>query len=165
MHRRLLTPVVAVEQGDRRLAELGEELRGIRAPRQHWLLRQATLQVQAHLANGEELPHELIEVGDDARLGHGFELMPRPDEGDVFLFGLLERNDDGAWAYRAWWAHTPEEDEVFVDLLTMARNAIQVGAESYSLKVIERLTDYQRSHVIDRGAGAVVSYERYMADR
>ena len=31
--------------------------------------------------------------------------------------------------------------------------------------MIERLTDYQRSHVIDRGAGAVVSYERYMADR
>jgi uncharacterized protein len=218
------------------LADLEGELRGIRAPRRHWLVRQAALQVQARLAGGGRPPHELVEVGDDARLGRGFELMPQPDKGDVFLdfeghpfwrpdtglfflFGLIERNDNGAWAYRAWWAHTLEEesarvaqlighlterrrrypgmhayhynhtersalqqltsrhgvgeaalgllvqDEVFVDLLTVARNAIQVGAESYSLKVIERLTEYQRSHVIDKGAGAVVSYERYMADR
>ena len=34
---------------------------------------------------GTELPHELIEVGDDARFGHGFEQMPLPDDGDVFL--------------------------------------------------------------------------------
>ncbi len=47
---------------------------------------------------------------------------------------------------------------------TVARNAIQVGAESYSLKVVERLTDYQRSHTIDKGAGAVVSYERFMTN-
>jgi predicted RecB family nuclease len=216
------------------LAEFGGEISGIRPQRRHWLVRQAALQVQARLAGGEELPHELIEVGDDARLGHGFELMPPPDEGDVFLdfeghpfwrpnaglfflFGLLECNADGIWGCREWWAHNPEEeaaqvveliehlterrrcypgmhvyhynhtersalqeltgrhgdgeaalgrlvqDEVFVDLLNVARNAIQVGAESYSLKVLERLTDYQRSHVIDKGAGAVVGYERYMA--
>jgi len=53
--------------------------------------------------------------------------------------------------------------EVFVDLLTVVRNTIQVGAESYSLKVVERLAEYQRSHVIDKGAGAVVSYEKFMA--
>lgn len=215
------------------LAEVDDAVAGIRAARQQWLVRQAALQVQARLAGGAELPHELIEVGDDARLGHGFELMPRPDDGDVFLdfeghpfwrpdtslfflFGLIER-DDGAWAYRQWWAHNPAEEtqmvvalidhlterrrrypgmhvyhynhtersalqdltsrhsageaalgrlveaEVFVDLLTVARNAIQVGAESYSLKVIERLADYQRSHAIDKGAGAVVSYEQFMA--
>ena len=223
--------------GVTKLAELGElaaDLRGIRPQRQRWLIRQAALQVEARLAGGQ-LPHELIEIGEDARLGHGFELMPRPDEGDVFLdfeghpfwrpdtnlfflFGLIERDESGDWKYREWWAHDPIEEgeaveklishltdrhrrypgmhvyhynqtertalqdltsrhgvgeaalgrlvqaEVFVDLLTVTRNAIQVGAETYSLKAIERLTDYQRSHVIDQGSGAVVTYERYMAD-
>jgi uncharacterized protein len=217
------------------LADVDDTVAAIRPQRQHWLVRQAALQVQARLAGGEELPHELIEVGEDARLGHGFELMPLPDDGDVFLdfeghpfwrpdtglfflFGLIQRDDDGSWRYLDWWAHSPAEEaakvvalighlterrqrypgmhvyhynhtertalqgltsrhgageaalgrlveaEVFVDLLTIARNAIQVGAESYSLKVVERLTDYQRSHTIDKGAGAVVSYETFMKD-
>lgn len=216
------------------LAETTDLVAGIRPQRQQWLVRQAALQVQARLAGESELPHELIEVGEDARLGHGFELMPLPDDGDVFLdfeghpfwrpdaslfflFGLVQR-EDGVWRYLQWWAHDPTEEaervvelidhltdrrerypgmhvyhynhtersalqdltsrhgageaalgrlveaEVFVDLLTVARNAIQVGAESYSLKVVERLTDYQRSHAIDKGAGAVVSYERFMKD-
>nr|CRL68248.1 ATPase [Mycolicibacterium malmesburyense] len=51
---------------------------------------------------------------------------------------------------------------LFVDLLQVARESIQVGAESYSLKCLERLTDYQRAHVIDKGAGAVVQYEKYL---
>ena len=46
----------------------------------------------------------------------------------------------------------------------MARNAIQVGTESYGLKCLERLTDFERGHDIDQGAGAVVEYESYMAD-
>lgn len=225
--------------GVARLADLAAcdtEVAGIRPQRQHWLVRQAALQVQARLAGGGELPHELIEVGDDARLGHGFELMPLPDDGDVFLdfeghpfwrpdtslfflFGLIERDDDdGVWRYRPFWAHDPAQEsaavveliehlterrrrhpgmhvyhynhtertalqdltsrhgageaalgrlveaDVFVDLLTVARNAIQVGAESYSLKVVERLTDYQRSHTIDKGAGAVLSYEKFTKD-
>ena len=29
---------------------------------------------------------------------------------------------------------------------------------------MERLTEFQRSHEIDKGAGAVVEYEHYMAD-
>ncbi len=57
------------------------------------------------------------------------------------------------------------ETGLFVDLLLVARNAIQVGTESYGLKYLERLTDYERGHEIDQGAGAVVEYERYMADR
>lgn len=217
------------------LAELDTKTVGIRPQRQHWLVRQAALQVRARLAGGDELPHELIEIGDDPRLGHGLELMPTPDEGDVFLdfeghpfwrpdtslfflFGLIERDDSGDWTYREWWAHNPKEEasavvalidhltqrrrrfpgmhayhynhtersalqdltsghgdgeaalgrlvqaEVFVDLLAVVRNAIQVGAESYSLKVVERLTEYQRSHIIDKGAGAVVSYEKFMVD-
>lgn len=51
---------------------------------------------------------------------------------------------------------------LFVDLLAVARKSFQVGVESYSLKYLERLTDYQRSHVIDKGAGAVVQYEEFM---
>ena len=65
------------------LGELTDDLRGIRPPRQRWLVRQAALQVEARLA-GNQLPHELIETGEDARLGHGFELIPQPDDGDVF---------------------------------------------------------------------------------
>lgn len=52
----------------------------------------------------------------------------------------------------------------FVDLLLVARNSIQVGTESYGLKHLERLTEFERSHEIDQGAGAVVQYEHYMAE-
>ncbi|KUH94891.1 hypothetical protein AU189_17770 [Mycolicibacterium acapulense] len=51
---------------------------------------------------------------------------------------------------------------LFVDLFQVARESIQVGAESYSLKCVERLTDYQRTHVIDKGASAVVHYENFL---
>lgn len=216
----------------RDLAEFDGDVAGLRPPRQDWLVRQAALQVQAQLAGGGELPWEIIDSGDD---GGGFQDMPRPDEGDVFLdleghpfwrpdtdlfflFGVLARDGKGDWSYDPRWAHSLEEEqqtalelieylterhrrfpgmhvyfynhtertalsdltgsrgvgeaalgrlmqaEVFVDLLAVVRKAIQVGAESYSLKVVERLTDYQRSHVIDKGAGAVVNYETFMAD-
>lgn len=53
---------------------------------------------------------------------------------------------------------------VFVDLLVVARNAVQVGVESYGLKHLEQLTSYERQHEIDQGAGAVVAYDRYTHD-
>lgn len=53
---------------------------------------------------------------------------------------------------------------VFVDLYVVARNAVQVGVEGYGLKHLERLTDYQRSHEIDKGAGAVVAFDQYQKD-
>ncbi|MDX1878948.1 TM0106 family RecB-like putative nuclease [Mycolicibacterium sp. 141076] len=53
---------------------------------------------------------------------------------------------------------------VFVDLYPLTRNSFQVGTESYGLKSLERLTDFERSHEIDKGAGAVVQYEKYMAE-
>lgn len=52
----------------------------------------------------------------------------------------------------------------FVDLYLVSRNSFQVGVESYGLKHLEQLTDFERSHEIDKGAGAVVQYEKYMAD-
>ncbi len=51
-----------------------------------------------------------------------------------------------------------------MDLYPVVTGAVQVGTESYGLKHIERLTDYQRSHDIDRGAGAVIEYEHWMHD-
>ena len=53
---------------------------------------------------------------------------------------------------------------VFVDLLMTVRHSVQVGVESYGLKEIERLTDYERAAGIEKGAGAVVEYESYMGD-
>ncbi len=52
---------------------------------------------------------------------------------------------------------------LFVDLLPIVKGAMQVGVEGYGLKQIERLTDYERGHEIERGSGAVVEYERWMA--
>lgn len=57
------------------------------------------------------------------------------------------------------------ETGAFVDLYTVALNGFQVGAESYGLKSLERLTVFQRSHDIDKGAGAVVQYEKFMTGR
>jgi uncharacterized protein len=52
---------------------------------------------------------------------------------------------------------------LFVDLLTVVRNAYQVGIESYGLKDIEELTGFERSGEIHAGSGAVLLYEDYLA--
>lgn len=57
------------------------------------------------------------------------------------------------------------ETGAFIDLYRVVLNGFQVGTESYGLKHLERLTDFERSHDIDQGAGAVVQYEHYMAER
>ena len=57
------------------------------------------------------------------------------------------------------------ETGLFVDLFRSITASVQVGAETYGLKQIERLTGFERGHEIDRGAGAVVEYESWMADR
>ncbi len=57
------------------------------------------------------------------------------------------------------------EAGVFVDLLLVARNAVQVGVEGYGLKHLERLTDYKRQHEVGKGSDAVLAYEEWMADR
>jgi uncharacterized protein len=213
----------------------GEQIQDIRDDRLARLVDQATLQARARLLDeGEQPPWDLIEPGDDPTWGHGFELLPAPDDADVFLdfeghpfwrpdtglfflFGWIERGDDGrgAWTYRTEWAHDLEGEAaaagrviehlatrraqrprmhvyhynhtersalqrlaalhgvgeatlskqidtgLFVDLLLVARNALQAGTESYSLKELERLTDFERGHEIDAGAGAVVEYEHW----
>jgi uncharacterized protein len=54
------------------------------------------------------------------------------------------------------------ETGLFVDLYVVAKNAFQVGTESYGLKSLEHLTGYERHGGIEQGAGAVVVYDRYM---
>ncbi|WP_234783364.1 TM0106 family RecB-like putative nuclease [Mycolicibacter heraklionensis] len=219
------------------LAQSQTAVDGMGSRRLGRLTDQAILQIQAALRGEHEAPpFQLIEPGEDPVWGHGFEELPHPDDGDVFLdfeghpfwrvdsglfflFGLLERATDGQWLYREWWAHDREEEAeavsklvdylaqrrsafpnmhvyhynhtersslaalteahnvaqraltelietgFFVDLLLVARNSIQVGTESYGLKALERLTDFQRGHDIDKGAGAVLQYERHMNDR
>jgi uncharacterized protein len=196
------------------------------------LSRQAALQV---LSREQPLapPHfELVAPSDDPVYGHGFSLMPAPDDGDVFfdfeghpfwtarhdlffLAGLYLRDSDATWRYDARWAHDLDQQRVmikelveyfaqrreeyplmhvyhynhtersslerltrgtetevlftqlaetgfFVDLYVVARNAIQVGTESYGLKHLERLTGFVRSGDIEGGAGAVVEYDEWM---
>ncbi|MGA7836238.1 MAG: TM0106 family RecB-like putative nuclease, partial [Acidimicrobiales bacterium] len=54
------------------------------------------------------------------------------------------------------------ESGLFVDLFTIAKNAVRVGTESYGLKHLEHLVGYERSAGIEQGAGAVVEYEEWM---
>ncbi|OBK86373.1 hypothetical protein A5648_05880 [Mycolicibacter sinensis] len=216
------------------LAQLETSVAGIGPRRLDRLAEQARLQIQATLLSDVDAPpFRLIEPGEDPVWGHGFEELPRPDDGDVFLdfeghpfwrvetglfflFGLLERDPEGQWRYREWWAHDVDaeaaavselidylvqrraafhemhvyhynhtersslvtltethnvaqraladlvETGLFVDLLLLARNSIQVGTDSYGLKALERLTDFHRGHDIDKGAGAVLQYEEFM---
>lgn len=50
----------------------------------------------------------------------------------------------------------------FIDLYRVTLNSIQIGEPSYGLKHVEKLTDFQRGHGIDKGAGAVLRYEEYL---
>ncbi len=218
------------------LAQTPDQVDGLRPERLARLVDQAALQVRATSRPDEPPPFSLITPGTDTEWGHGLEKLPQPDDGDVFLdfegdpfwradlglfflFGLLERDSDGCWRYRTWWAHDQQQESTavtelvnyltqrreqfpdmhifhynhterselqkltqshgvaeaalaqlvdtgaFVDLYVVAHNSIQAGVESYGLKYVERLSDFERSHEIDRGAGAVVRYEHYMADR
>ncbi|UHJ57098.1 TM0106 family RecB-like putative nuclease [Mycolicibacterium fortuitum] len=238
--------VAGIRQGDiaaladvdvKTLAQLAvrtDGVDGMREARLQRIVQQAALQVRARLEDGAP-PHRVVPPGDDPEWGRGFEKLPKPDDGDVFidfeghpfwradtglffLFGLLERDANEQWQYRAWWAHNQDDEAtataqfidylaerrqqfpdmhayhynhtersslvslsdsygvaesvladlvetgLFIDLLLVARNSIQAGTESYGLKALEQLTGFQRSHDIDKGAGAVVQYERFMAD-
>jgi len=53
---------------------------------------------------------------------------------------------------------------LFVDLYPIVTNSVQIGAESYGLKAVEKLTSFQRSQGIVGGAGAVVEYDRWIAE-
>ncbi len=199
------------------------------------LRHQAALQIGSRAHPDQPPDYELVAPSDDPVFGHGFELLPEPDEGDVFfdfeghpfwsarhdlffLSGLQYRDDEGEWCYDARWAHDLEaqslmvkelveffaqrrtrfpamhvyhynhtersslerltrgteteslfgtlaETGIFVDLYVVAKNALQVGTESYGLKSLEHLTGFVRHGGIEQGAGAVVVYDHYMTSK
>ncbi|MDO8108338.1 TM0106 family RecB-like putative nuclease [Isoptericola sp. b441] len=86
----------------------------------------------------------------------------------VYHYNHTERSALSALAAQYAVAELDLEELVatgaFVDLYPVVTGAVQVGTESYGLKHVERLADYQRSHDIDRGSGAVIEYEHWMHD-
>lgn len=52
---------------------------------------------------------------------------------------------------------------LFVDLLPIVRNSVQIGTESYGLKFVERVTGFERAKGVERGADAVIEYEHFMS--
>ena len=226
----------ALEQaGVRTIVQLSQRREGVsdlRDEKLARLTRQAALQVASRDAPAAPPAFELIEPSEDPVYGHGFELMPAPDEGDVFfdfegdpfwsaqnelmfLAGLYYRDVTGEWVFDDRWAHNlgeqhemmsslvdffarrrleypgmhvyhynhterstierltrDAEDEnffaslvdsgLFVDLFTIAKNAVRVGTESYGLKHLEHLVAFVRTGGIEQGAGAVVEYEQWM---
>lgn len=54
--------------------------------------------------------------------------------------------------------------EVFVDLLSVVRQAFVVGAEGYGLKVTERLAGFVRAADLGSGSDAVLAYEEWRQD-
>jgi len=217
------------------LALRTEAVADLREEKRERLTRQATLQVATRQSPTAPPAFEFVDLSEDPVYGHGFELMPLPDDGDVFfdfegdpfwtpqhdlmfLAGLLYQDDAGEWNYDERWAHSLAEQQVmikglvgffshrreshplmhvyhynhteksaierlvrdaedenlfadlvdtgiFVDLFTVAKNAVRVGTESYGLKHLEHLVEYERSAGIEQGAGAVVEYEEWMRSK
>jgi uncharacterized protein len=98
------------------------------------LRRQASLQVAARAEPDEPPPYELLATPPGIGLG----ALPTPSPGDLFfdmesdpfaeeagleyLFGVGSLDADGAFSYRAFWAHSREEEraafEAFIDMVT-----------------------------------------------
>lgn len=103
----------------------------------------------------------------DAEPGKGFGLLPAPDDGDVFydiegdpyfpggleyLHGVWFR-DDGEWVFRAFWAHTREEEgraaadllAFLVDRMRRHPNARVYHYANYEIAALRRLTAQHRA--------------------
>jgi predicted RecB family nuclease len=97
----------------------------------HRLSRQSELQVLTRDQPLEAPYFELVEPSDDPVYGHGFSLMPEPDDGDVFfdfeghpfwtaqhdlffLAGLYLRGAGATWQYDARWAHDLEQQSIMI---------------------------------------------------
>jgi uncharacterized protein len=95
------------------------------------LVRQATLQVSSRAKPEEPPVFELIEPSDDPVFGHGFSLMPEPDDGDIFfdfeghpfwtaehdlffLSGLYLKDGRGNWSYDDRWAHDLDQQRLMI---------------------------------------------------
>ncbi len=117
----------AAESPVSKLSELaalpaGTEIRDIKDHTFDEIRKQALLQIRSKEAGSLEWEHRPREAH------RGFDLLPAPSPGDiyldlegdpvwrpsrglVFLFGWIELNDAGTWAYRELWSHDPDEEE------------------------------------------------------
>ena len=111
------------------LATYTSEVPSMRAQRLERLQTQAELQVRAKAAPDEPPPFRVIESEGDPPWGHGLEMLPPPNPGDVFLdfegdpfwkpehglfflFGLIACHPDGTWRYQGAWAHDQDGEEI-----------------------------------------------------
>ncbi len=98
------------------------------------LRRQAQLQVSSRQQPLEPPAYEFVAASDDPVFGHGFDLLPQSDPGDVFfdfeghpfwtaqsdlffLAGLYYRDDRGNWIYDARWAHDLDQQAAMIKQL------------------------------------------------
>lgn len=142
------------------LAARGERVPRIATETQKRLVLQARLQ-SARRAGG--LPSFELR---DAEPGKGFGLLPEPNEGDIFydiegdpyfpggleyLHGFWYR-DRGAWVFRAFWAHTREDEgnavadllNFLVDRMRRHPTAHIYHYANYEVAALRRLTAYHR---------------------
>ena len=111
------------------LAEVDDGIEGMEDDRLKKLTVQAQLQKEfSAQPDGSTPPFRPIHPGPDGLWGHGYSLLPRVSDGDlffdieghpfwkaekglVFLFGLLEK-ESSEWAYRTpvLWAHDPNQE-------------------------------------------------------
>lgn len=103
----------------------------------------------------------------DAEPGKGFGLLPAPDEGDIFydiegdpyfpggleyLHGVWYR-ENGEWSFRAFWAHTREDEgrsvadllAFLVDRMRRQPNAHVYHYANYEIAALRRLTSQHRT--------------------
>ncbi len=119
--------VTTVAQLSRRSAPVPD----LREEKRRRLASQAALQVASRGAGDSPPAFEYIEVTEDPVYGHGFELLPEPDFGDVFfdfegdpfwtpqhdllfLAGLLYQSEAGEWTYVERWAHSLAEQQAMI---------------------------------------------------
>lgn len=141
------------------LADRKDAVAGMSEQRLTRFTTQADLQRQAREQQPEEVPpFVLVPAGPDPIFGRGLALLPQDDDGDVFLdfeghpfwradaglfflFGLIELNPWGSWAYRSWWAHDEQQEAAITEALVeylAERRAEHPGMHVYHYNHTER---------------------------
>jgi predicted RecB family nuclease len=147
------------------LAVLNRPVDAIQPERLTRLIDQASLQAQARTDADRPPPSRIIEPSADPTWGRGFELIPEPNEGDLFLdfegdpfwhadvglfflFGLIIRRGTEDWEFRAFWAHDRDEEAAatreLIEFITVRRElypAMHVYHYNHTERsALERLT-------------------------
>jgi predicted RecB family nuclease len=140
------------------LASATRAVPGLDPDRLSRLVGQASLQVEAREEKEGTLPYRIVPASDDPVWGRGFDHLPAPDDGDVFLdfegdpfwradvglfflFGLIVRDADDSWQFQALWAHDrAEEAKATADLIGLlaARRRAFPGMHVYHYNHTER---------------------------